>query len=257
MGSYEPVSDAAELPALPPRDEGPSPGPPPRLTEPDATAAEIDHGVAGRSATLEYERRHEKRERGIRQRWGRWSGLALALSADPQSTRAWRSGAAGEVTVGESLAKLSREDVIVLYDRAIPPSRANLDHLVVCPTGVFVVDAKRYRGEVRVRDVSGFFSAEDLRLLVGGRDHTQLATKVVRQAEVVLAALSGAPFTVQPVLCFVDAEWPLLGAATEFHSVLIEGPRSLRRRVARPGPLDLATIRRAATILAQRFPPHR
>jgi hypothetical protein len=37
-----------------------------------------------------------------------------------------------------------------LHDLAVPGSRANLDHLVIGPGGVFVVDSKQYRGRLQV-----------------------------------------------------------------------------------------------------------
>jgi hypothetical protein len=39
--------------------------------------------------------------------------------------------------------------------------------------------------------------------------------------------------------------------------VLIESDRSLKRRVARPGELDLEEVREAAMVLAQGLPAHR
>jgi hypothetical protein len=38
----------------------------------------------------------------------------------------------------------------VLHDLAVPGSRANLDHLVIGPGGVFVVDSKQYRGRLQL-----------------------------------------------------------------------------------------------------------
>ena len=49
---------------------------------------------------------------------------------------------------------LERQGWVVLHDLAIPGSRANLDHLVIGPGGVFVVDSKRYRGRLQL-DPSG------------------------------------------------------------------------------------------------------
>jgi hypothetical protein len=43
---------------------------------------------------------------------------------------------------------------VVLHDLAIPGSRANLDHLVIGPGGVFVIDSKQYRGRLQL-DPSG------------------------------------------------------------------------------------------------------
>jgi hypothetical protein len=184
------------------------------------------------------------------------SGLVLALSDDPQSTRAWERGSVGESKLAQSLAKLKRDDVIVLHDRCVPGSRANIDHIVVCPSGVFVVDAKLYKGEIHTKDVGGLFSGRDLRLLVGSRDCSRLADGLGWQVRTVDAALGDSEIPVFPVLCFVDAEWPLLGGPREFRSVLIESERSLRRRVTQPGELDLEDVRDTATVLAHALPAH-
>jgi hypothetical protein len=216
---------------------------------------EIDRGVAGRSTLGEYNRRHANREQRIRQRWGRLAGLVLALSEDPQSTRAWQRGSAGESKLAQSLAKLDRDDVIVLHDRRVPRSRGNIDHVVVCPSGVFVVDAKLYTGQVHVKDVGGLFG-RDQKLFVGRRDCTRLAVGMAWQVEATEAALGGAEIPVSPVLCFIDAEWPPLGGPREFGGVLIESERSLKRRLARPGELDLEEVRETAMVLAQALTAH-
>ena len=221
-----------------------------------AQEQQIDRGVAGRSALGEYERRHAKREQQIRQRWGRLAGLKLALSEDPQSTRAWQRGSVGESKLAQSLAKLRRDDVIALHDRRVPGSPANIDHIVVCPSGVFVVDAKLYKGEIHTKDIGGLFSGRDLRLFVGSRDCTRLADGLGWQVRTVDAALGDTEIPVFPVLCFIDAEWPLFGGPRAFRSVLIESERSLRRRVTQRGNLDLEEVHETATILAHALPAH-
>jgi hypothetical protein len=59
--------------------------------EPAATeAAPIDGGTAGASAQREHDRRVAKREAATKERFGnRLGGIVLALSDEPQSTRAW------------------------------------------------------------------------------------------------------------------------------------------------------------------------
>jgi hypothetical protein len=123
----------------------------------------------------EYTRRHGNREERVRARWGRLAGLVLAPTEDPVSTRVWERGSVGESKLAAALGKIDREDVIFLHDRAVPGTRGNIDHIVVAPSGVYVVDAKRYRGRVELRDVSGLFSRADPRLFVGGRDQPKLA----------------------------------------------------------------------------------
>src|SRR5882672_2434517 len=125
-----------------------------------ARADAIERGEAGSSAAHEWRRRHDRREQAIRSRYGRLSGLVLALSDDPHSTAAWAAGANGERALGKLLDPLRDEGMAVLHDRRIPCSRANIDHLVVAPWGVFVVDAKNYKGRVETRDKGGFFSTD-------------------------------------------------------------------------------------------------
>src|SRR5262245_19838770 len=64
-------------------------------------AGALDAGTAGESARLEFERRHAKRETQIEAKWGtgRLGRIAKFLSDDPQSTTAWKTGAAGEERV--------------------------------------------------------------------------------------------------------------------------------------------------------------
>ena len=63
---------------------------------------------------------------------------------------AWRRGAAGERRTARLLAPLERRGWAVLHDLAIPGSAANIDHLVIGPGGVLVIDSKHYQGQLRV-----------------------------------------------------------------------------------------------------------
>jgi hypothetical protein len=67
---------------------------------------------------------------------------------------AWRQGAAGERRTARLLAPLERQGWAILHDLAIPGSTANLDHLVIGPGGVFVIDSKQYRARLQL-DFSG------------------------------------------------------------------------------------------------------
>jgi hypothetical protein len=63
---------------------------------------------------------------------------------------AWRRGAAGERRTALLLSQLERHGWAVLHDLAVPGSRANIDHLVIGPGGVFAIDSKQYRGRLRL-----------------------------------------------------------------------------------------------------------
>jgi Nuclease-related domain len=71
-------------------------------------------------------------------------GWQLRFRPSPE-TRAWRRGAAGERRTARLLASLERCGWAVLHDLAVPGSAANIDHLVIGPGGVLVIDSKPYR----------------------------------------------------------------------------------------------------------------
>ncbi|HSK77149.1 MAG TPA: nuclease-related domain-containing protein, partial [Thermoanaerobaculia bacterium] len=121
-------------------------------TSADREPEGIDAGVAGRSARHEHDRRAAKRETVVKERWGnRIGGVVLALTEEPQSTRAWAAGARGEEKLATALDGFS-----VLHDRRAPRTRGNIDHIVIAPAGVFVVDAKKYEGRIEIRNHGWF-----------------------------------------------------------------------------------------------------
>jgi Nuclease-related domain len=80
------------------------------------------------------------------------AGAAAAALLWPRSDPSrWARGAAGEIVTAAILEDLPRRRWVVLHDLAVPGSRANVDHLVIGPTGVWVIDTKAYRARVSVR----------------------------------------------------------------------------------------------------------
>jgi hypothetical protein len=76
-------------------------------------------------------------------------GWLLRFRVAP-NTLAWRRGAVGERRTARLLAPLERHSWAVLHDLAVPGSAANIDHLVIGPGGVVVIDTKQYRGRLRL-----------------------------------------------------------------------------------------------------------
>jgi len=145
---------AAALPALPDR---------------SARGSLVD-GVAGASARREHRRRQAKREAAVRTAHPRIGGLILALTDEPQSTRAWQRGAVGEERLAQRLNQLTDKGVRLLHDRRIPGTRANIDHLAVTASGVYVIDAKRFTGRPHLRVDGGFLRPRTEMLTIrGGR----------------------------------------------------------------------------------------
>ncbi|MFF1252236.1 nuclease-related domain-containing protein [Pseudarthrobacter sp. NPDC058329] len=77
--------------------------------------------------------------------------LKRRLDQAERSTKAWDDGAVGHQVVAEKLSELVPRGWYVLHDVHWPGRpKANLDHVLVGPGGVVVVDAKNWTGEVRV-----------------------------------------------------------------------------------------------------------
>jgi len=75
--------------------------------------------------------------------------VAAALPADKDPGR-WFRGARGEVATGLVLDTLPGRRWHVFHDLAIPGSNANIDHLAVGPSGVWVIDSKTTRTAPRI-----------------------------------------------------------------------------------------------------------
>ena len=84
---------------------------------------------------------------------GHGSRLGAAVPAQPGRRRV-AAGSGGGARTARLLAPLERHGWAVLHDLVVPGSRANLDHLVIGPGGVFVIDTKQYRGRLQL-DPSG------------------------------------------------------------------------------------------------------
>ncbi len=134
--------------------------------------------------------------------------------------------------------------------------RGNIDHIVIAPAGVFVVDAKLYQGLIKVRD-EGWFTS-DKRLYVGRRDCSRLAESMGWQVAAVRQAITAAApdlsgVSIEPVLCFIDGDWSLF-APQSYRGVRLEGKRSIKGLITRRYVLDPATIDRLSRILAVALP---
>jgi hypothetical protein len=214
--------------------------------------------VAGASARREHERRKARRENRIRSAHPRIGGLLLALSDDPQSTKAWEKGAVGEEALARRLDALTDRGVLLLHDRRIPRTKANIDHIAVAPSGVHVIDAKHYTGRPRLQIDGGLFRARTERMFVGSRDCTKLVAGVERQVELVEAALDNGEFDSVPVggmLCFLGADWPLIGGAFTIAGIHALWPRKAADQLLQPGALTEADVLAIHRHLATTFPP--
>ena len=214
----------------------------------------IESGTPGASARREFERRKARREQRIRDKHPRLGGLIHALSEEPQSTTAWDKGALGEERVGKRLNELASDRLRVLHDRRIPGTRANIDHLAVTATGVYVIDPKKYAGRPRLRVEGGLLRPRVEKLIVGTRDCTKLVDGVLKQVDIVSGAI-GEAVPVHGVLCFVESDWPLLGGSFTSRGVEVLRPKKLYPKLKADGPVGIETVIEVHRALASALPP--
>ena len=141
----------------------------------------------------------------------------------------------------------------------MPNSRANIDHIAMAASGVYVIDAKRYRGKIQV--LSPLFGAPKLK--IAGRDRTNLVDWLDAQVGAVQAVLKAvAPdVRVQGCLCFLAPEGLMADTGLPVVRTLkIKGyplyyPRRLAKRLNRRGTLTPDQARRIHTHLTANLPP--
>ena len=201
----------------------------------------VEAGNPGASARREFERRKAKREERTRAKHPKLGGVILALSDDPQSTKAWDTGALGEERLGNRLNEFASDSLRVLHDRRIPGSRANIDHIAVAPSGVYVIDAKKYQGRPQLKIEGGFLRPRVEKLLVGNRDCTKLVDGVLKQVDIV-RGIVGDDLPIHGVLCFVEADWPLIGGSFTTRGVEALWPRRLYPKLKADGPFRSETV---------------
>ncbi|MHB1474284.1 MAG: nuclease-related domain-containing protein [Dermatophilaceae bacterium] len=229
---------------------------------------EVVVGVAGASARREYERRKTNDDRHVAEWKERvrfkhpvLGGLMLAVADEPTNsgTRAWDLGAHGEEVFATSLDRLADAGLYFLHDRRIPPTRANIDHIVIAPSGVYVIDAKNYTGRAQLSVTGGVFSPRVEKLKVGRRDCTKLVDGVHKQVDRVSELLArdgiGQDVPVRGMLCFVEGDWPLLGGSFTVGGLEVLWPKRARKIITAPGALTDDRLRVLHRHLAAEFPP--
>jgi len=135
-----------------------------------------------------------------------------------------------EERVGALLERELDDVAIVLHDLQVPGSEARIDHVVVAPTGIWVIDAK-LRGE--------------LELEVDAVDASASVDAIERHVAVMASAVNGRAkdVSIRAALCFAKEYW---GEAAPqpfwIDGVLVTHPADLVERVRAAGPLDEDTV---------------
>lgn len=166
--------------------------------------------------------------------WTSWLGAAASGHAGHSMGRALH--AASPLT--------SRLDetpfILTMHHRGLPGRRAIIDHVVVTPSGIVVIDVTDI-GRLTVRVRRTFRDGERREdLVVGLRRQNQLLTGLDARVDGVRAVLQAggqAGVAVIPVLCMMGTPW-LEEAHFTIGATQVLGPRGLAELLAVSGPLD-------------------
>jgi hypothetical protein len=121
------------------------------------------------------------------------------------SERAWRIGAKGERLVAEQLDKLSRRDERWTAIHAIPVGirRADIDHLVIGPGGVFSLNTKHHP------DADVWVGGDTLMINGGRVPYVRNSRHEAERATRLLSAAVGRPVPVAGMIVLVGCNLPI------------------------------------------------
>jgi Nuclease-related domain len=181
--------------------------------------------------------------------WAGLAGLTVAvlvgwrLRFRPSTqARAWQRGATGERHTARLLDRLGRDGYVSFHDLAMPGSPANLDHLVVGPSGVFVIDSKQWMGQVH-QSADGLVWHDHYRL-------DRILATIRWQAET-LGRLLGVP--VAPLVCVHGAH--IQGGGLRAQGVAVAPATRLRSALGHDQVLSEVDIELLAATARMRLRP--
>ena len=159
---------------------------------------------------------------------------------------AWEAGQLGEERLAAILDTLVAEGYLHLPDRCLPGTSANIDHLLIGPPGVFVLDAKNWAGAVFV--THGALRQDDRRRME--------EVEAARRAAMAVAAsleTQAAKVDVRPALCFVGEA--RIGTPAFVDRVKLIDADDVREWIRRfPAKLDEAAVDAVHRHLQSSFP---
>ncbi len=221
-------------------------------------------GAPGGSAALKAQRLREQRQarQANRSGLGRIAAALFEPETDKrlrQEERNWSTGADGEHDLASYLARRC-PDIPMLHDRRAPASRGNIDHIAIAPSGVYVIDCKRYKGKIEVSEP--LLGGGKAKLKINGRDQTKLIEGLDKQVSRVRRAITEIEpeVPIHGCLCFVAPEGFLADSGLPLLRTLRIGgyplyyPRRLAKRLNQSGALEPDHAVRLQAELAERLP---
>lgn len=159
-------------------------------------------------------------------------------------------GATGEYLMDRYLHEHLTDGEVILTDRRVPGGDANIDHVVVASSGVWIIDSKMWEGKIVYKAKS--MTSAKMKLTIGGEDRTAKIQTIYNLVIPVAGVIEDRSIPIHPALVFVEADWGsraairfLGGKPYRHEGVWLTAPIVLRKLIQEPGPLttdDIALI---------------
>jgi len=176
--------------------EGSAPAPVPEPRRPDRQPQPpelVDDNLPGQSAIIELLR--------VQSAVPPRSAIARLFGLSPLSaeSRPWYEAAVSEIEVGDALARLG-DDWVVLHALPVGAGTTDIDHVVIGPGGVFIINTKNHPGQTVWASQRAF--------LVSGIRHPYIRNMEYEMGRVerLLSSASGISVEVSGILAVVAAK---------------------------------------------------
>jgi hypothetical protein len=187
-------------------------------------------------------------------------GSSALREAHIRKDPAWLKGATGEYLMGVSLEHRLTPTARVLTDRQLPGTKANIDHIVVAASGVWIIDSKKWKGKIAYKAES--IMSINTRLYVDGKDRTPKVESIYGAVIPIAQLIGDRSIPIHPALVFIEGDWSgasfsrfVMGRPYLHEGVYISPPKLLIKLINRPGPLDVESIGRIADKLDEKLKP--
>jgi Nuclease-related domain len=142
----------------------------------------------------------------------------------------------------------------------LPGTASHIDHIVVAPSGVWILDTKTWRGKIEYKSTSVL--GTEKRLFVGGKDRTSAVEAIFNLVIPVAQIISDRSIPIMSALVFIDGEWSdaatpriITGRPYQHLTVWISWPKAIWKKINEPGPLTASVVQRIGGQLEANLPP--
>lgn len=181
-----------------------------------------------------------------------------ASSTLNKKAKAWEAGAVGEERVARKLSGISGLDpkkYVVLHDRLLQPDKEwNLDHMVVAPSGLYFLDAKNWKGYLRVNKGSlmRYYYAGPK----AGKQTQKMDHEVNKVKAMAAKASQRAQCPIYPVIVLAGKQSRTLEVAMYIHGVYVVGLDNLKTWLeSQPQQWDQQSVIQWGEFVKRTFPP--